>query len=112
MDLWGENAVALAEGLILGRFPRHVASIAGAREPGEGEEDVGFVKDGCRFAVELLVEDEDVALGFVGRAREEAVGLRNVILGEEEVVDHDSDLGREVEERERLVGLDVGFWPL
>lgn len=71
---------------------------------------MGFVKDGCRFVVELLVEDEDVALGLVGRAREEVVGLCNVILGKEEVVDHNSDLGWEVQEGERLVGLDVGFY--
>ena len=38
------------------------------------------------------------------------------MLGEEEIVDHDPDLGRQSEEWERLVGLDAGlghceFWP-
>ena len=68
VDLRGGHTSALAKSDTLGRFPRHVASAGGAREPGKGEEDGGFVEDGCRFVVELFVEDEDVALALVGCA--------------------------------------------
>ena len=70
VELWGQNAVSLAESFTPRQFLWHGGSAAGTREPSEGEEDVGVVKDGCRFIVDLLIDPDHVGLSLVSGARE------------------------------------------